>query len=165
MVWWVCIYLYLFDYTMNLYLFDYTVNHPDELLCYRPCLRRMRLTTTSFSTMEPMMGEWSPPLAAEKSYGLKFSIASCFHYFSIASHGVHVWMYGSLSLDTDSQFYLSLEMLSHSLHTFINLGCFVLLEHTLFWVNSVYSVCVLSLIHIWRCRRDVLCRSRWSPYH
>ena len=24
---------------------------------------------------------------------------------------------------------------------------------------------VLSLIHIWRCRRDVLCRSRWSPYH
>ena len=30
------------------------------------------------------------------------------------------------------------------------------------------SVCVslrLSLIHIWRCRRDVLCRSRWSPYH
>ena len=23
----------------------------------------------------------------------------------------------------------------------------------------------LSLIHIWRCRRDVLCRSRWSPDH
>ena len=23
----------------------------------------------------------------------------------------------------------------------------------------------LSLIHIWRCRRGVLCRSRWSPYH
>ena len=27
------------------------------------------------------------------------------------------------------------------------------------------QVHVLSLIHIWRCRRDVLCRSRWSPYH
>ena len=26
----------------------------------------------------------------------------------------------------------------------------------------VYS---LSLIHIWRCRRSTLCRSRWSPYH
>ena len=25
-------------------------------------------------------------------------------------------------------------------------------------------VCVLSLIHIWRCRRAVTCRSRWSPY-
>ena len=23
----------------------------------------------------------------------------------------------------------------------------------------------LSLIHIWRCRRDPQCRSRWSPYH
>ena len=27
------------------------------------------------------------------------------------------------------------------------------------------SVCVLSLIHIWRCRRIERCRSRWSPYH
>ena len=29
-------------------------------------------------------------------------------------------------------------------------------------------VCIawyLSLIHIWRCRRSTLCRSRWSPYH
>ena len=24
---------------------------------------------------------------------------------------------------------------------------------------------ILSLIHIWRCRRYSLCRSRWSPYH
>ena len=23
----------------------------------------------------------------------------------------------------------------------------------------------LSLIHIWRCRRRLRCRSRWSPYH
>ena len=27
------------------------------------------------------------------------------------------------------------------------------------------TVCSLSLIHIWRCRRSTLCRSRWSPYH
>ena len=27
------------------------------------------------------------------------------------------------------------------------------------------SVLYLSLIHIWRCRRSTLCRSRWSPYH
>ena len=26
-------------------------------------------------------------------------------------------------------------------------------------------VWLLSLIHIWRCRRSTLCRSRWSPYH
>ena len=24
---------------------------------------------------------------------------------------------------------------------------------------------ILSLIHIWRCRRSYACRSRWSPYH
>ena len=43
-----------------------------------------------------------------------------------------------------------------------------------FFKNATEKKCVncctsssssLSLIHIWRCRRDVLCRSRWSPYH
>ena len=28
-----------------------------------------------------------------------------------------------------------------------------------------HTVNKLSLIHIWRCRRSTLCRSRWSPYH
>ena len=28
-----------------------------------------------------------------------------------------------------------------------------------------YKCLHLSLIHIWRCRRSTLCRSRWSPYH
>ena len=37
-------------------------------------------------------------------------------------------------------------------------------------VTKVYSgvresLHELSLIHIWRCRRYSLCRSRWSPYH
>ena len=27
------------------------------------------------------------------------------------------------------------------------------------------NILCLSLIHIWRCRRSTLCRSRWSPYH
>ena len=27
------------------------------------------------------------------------------------------------------------------------------------------AIYMLSLIHIWRCRRSTLCRSRWSPYH
>ena len=30
---------------------------------------------------------------------------------------------------------------------------------------SLQQVVILSLIHIWRCRRSTLCRSRWSPYH
>ena len=32
-------------------------------------------------------------------------------------------------------------------------------------VCSCYWALRLSLIHIWRCRRSTLCRSRWSPYH
>ena len=27
------------------------------------------------------------------------------------------------------------------------------------------AILTLSLIHIWRCRRRLRCRSRWSPYH
>ena len=38
------------------------------------------------------------------------------------------------------------------------------------FVAAVFLCCachdfILSLIHIWRCRRIERCRSRWSPYH
>ena len=34
------------------------------------------------------------------------------------------------------------------------------------WSRSkVLTSLTLSLIHIWRCRRLLTCRSRWSPYH
>ena len=33
------------------------------------------------------------------------------------------------------------------------------------WPFRACAVKNLSLIHIWRCRRSTLCRSRWSPYH
>ena len=34
------------------------------------------------------------------------------------------------------------------------------------WGKFLASIVLfLSLIHIWRCRRSTLCRSRWSPYH
>eukprot|EP00826_Nyctotherus_ovalis_P012421 TRINITY_DN13281_c0_g1_i1.p2 TRINITY_DN13281_c0_g1~~TRINITY_DN13281_c0_g1_i1.p2 ORF type:complete len:106 (-),score=18.23 TRINITY_DN13281_c0_g1_i1:9-326(-) len=32
-------------------------------------------------------------------------------------------------------------------------------------VLPMYSALILSLIHICRCRRYAVCRSRWSPYH
>ena len=32
-------------------------------------------------------------------------------------------------------------------------------------VNLIFIPQSLSLIHIWRCRRPRVCRSRWSPYH
>ena len=38
-----------------------------------------------------------------------------------------------------------------------------------FWTyhtrEEIHSALLLSLIHIWRCRRYAVCRSRWSPYH
>ena len=33
------------------------------------------------------------------------------------------------------------------------------------WIGLVPNGYILSLIHIWRCRRRFACRSRWSPYH
>ena len=33
------------------------------------------------------------------------------------------------------------------------------------WMTVFLEEKKLSLIHIWRCRRSTLCRSRWSPYH
>ena len=30
--------------------------------------------------------------------------------------------------------------------------------------DELFSAKQLSLIHIWRCRRLLTCRSRWSPY-
>ena len=32
-------------------------------------------------------------------------------------------------------------------------------------IRILYVFIDLSLIHIWRCRRLLTCRSRWSPYH
>ena len=39
------------------------------------------------------------------------------------------------------------------------------LKSSLFKFPTHVTVLGLSLIHIWRCRRSTLCRSRWSPYH
>ena len=46
-------------------------------------------------------------------------------------------------------------------------GGFLFLQYTVTWQNQnkEHSLLTLSLIHIWRCRRRLRCRSRWSPYH
>ena len=33
------------------------------------------------------------------------------------------------------------------------------------YLVAIVACVLLSLIHIWRCRRIERCRSRWSPYH
>ena len=49
-------------------------------------------------------------------------------------------------------------------------GCCVCvcLRACFYYVTTRYVltfILQLSLIHIWRCRRYAVCRSRWSPYH
>ena len=34
-----------------------------------------------------------------------------------------------------------------------------------YFLTQIWKLSSLSLIHIWRCRRRLRCRSRWSPYH
>ena len=38
-------------------------------------------------------------------------------------------------------------------------------KFNVYCINIYYKPSYLSLIHIWRCRRYAVCRSRWSPYH
>eukprot|EP00826_Nyctotherus_ovalis_P055660 TRINITY_DN7412_c0_g1_i4.p1 TRINITY_DN7412_c0_g1~~TRINITY_DN7412_c0_g1_i4.p1 ORF type:complete len:281 (+),score=44.18 TRINITY_DN7412_c0_g1_i4:42-845(+) len=38
-------------------------------------------------------------------------------------------------------------------------------EGPMLCLSAIDRVCELSLIHICRCRRYAVCRSRWSPYH
>ena len=44
-------------------------------------------------------------------------------------------------------------------------SCFFHFSFHVTLLFSLINALVLSLIHIWRCRRYSLCRSRWSPYH
>ena len=51
------------------------------------------------------------------------------------------------------------------LHTRFSLPRSPLTCITLSLSNLHAALVLLSLIHIWRCRRIERCRSRWSPYH
>ena len=46
------------------------------------------------------------------------------------------------------------------------LDIWYIIYHIWYMIYDIsYMIYHLSLIHIWRCRRSTLCRSRWSPYH
>ena len=62
---------------------------------------------------------------------------------------------------------LSLYLINFMLHTMLDATGVVLRVHYKHMKCDVLlsQGRVLSLIHIWRCRRIERCRSRWSPYH
>eukprot|EP00826_Nyctotherus_ovalis_P004398 TRINITY_DN10949_c0_g2_i1.p1 TRINITY_DN10949_c0_g2~~TRINITY_DN10949_c0_g2_i1.p1 ORF type:complete len:132 (-),score=17.02 TRINITY_DN10949_c0_g2_i1:27-398(-) len=60
----------------------------------------------------------------------------------------------------------SIKSLSCSLRCSDIISCnFLFSLHKFFSFSSYNEASFLSLIHICRCRRYAVCRSRWSPYH
>ena len=59
----------------------------------------------------------------------------------------------------------SLQLFGSRFLKFSPLGGHVTSKFAKCWYHQNPLRFILSLIHIWRCRRSTLCRSRWSPYH
>ena len=60
-----------------------------------------------------------------------------------------------------ASFSYTLETVRGSVHDFAH----ICNNHTISLLLLLLWLLLLSLIHIWRCRRTLRCRSRWSPYH
>ena len=98
-------------------------------------------------------------------------------------HGTMCRVHSGPLLDLDVwpqyQNYISIMHLSRARPSLLldigipNFGIWMYHLETRFWVHSwplydldLWPTCgLLSLIHIWRCRRYAVCRSRGSPYH
>ena len=102
-----------------------------------------------------------------------------FAFIGIIIHFVDFKKFQNLFLKVISKFfkicliciaYMQGELNISSIHRFMLSVLYIL--RSLISLVYVVHVCrgnltspSLSLIHIWRCRRSTLCRSRWSPYH
>ena len=103
----------------------------------------------------------------------------------ISHHNSYFWTSMPIVSHYNSYYWTSMPILSQSeklLYVLSHPAVFCpgkmtisgILEHTHFQKVCISSFWItfpkmapqgLSLIHIWRCRRSTLCRSRWSPYH
>lgn len=127
-------------------------------LCSRLSLRRMLPTTTSFSTMEQMMEEWSLPSAAEKSHRLPPFSSSCLHSNTVlASNFMYGWCGSVSGLITVSQIYRHL-WICFAIITFVGKTCVFGFDWYAHWVEfRCVSVCAcmcvsvfLSVCRVWR---------------
>ena len=76
----------------------------------------------------------------------------------------------SFSLKSIIYIYSTLCQCTRTIHMyFLYLSVNVIFNKGMIWqfvLECSLTLCwLLSLIHIWRCRRYAVCRSRWSPYH
>ena len=89
------------------------------------------------------------------------SIIFCFCYlYQISVYPKEIFISENSSINTELDITLRrIRMPGMSLASF----CYFYSLSKFLHKNYIYII--LSLIHIWRCRRYSLCRSRWSPYH
>ena len=94
-----------------------------------------------------------------KRVGIQFGLYPFVLEWGISSEvDILCWhLLGVMTIFTSVALLLNSSQISFVLCQFWTIICMVF--RTILILHS------LSLIHIWRCRRLVECRSRWSPYH
>eukprot|EP00826_Nyctotherus_ovalis_P009237 TRINITY_DN12430_c0_g2_i1.p1 TRINITY_DN12430_c0_g2~~TRINITY_DN12430_c0_g2_i1.p1 ORF type:complete len:307 (+),score=64.63 TRINITY_DN12430_c0_g2_i1:109-1029(+) len=96
-----------------------------------------------------------------------------FYFNDSRSYVTHTGEYGFARLDVNTEVYFCTYRIAVSLtrRWLIeeDLSWVILVFHAIYALPTAYMyylyVPYLSLIHICRCRRYAVCRSRWSPYH
>ena len=113
--------------------------------------------TCSVNCRLTLNGLWLPGLYIFY-YFSSVIIQHCLH-FLLSSHPIHLFLV--LLHKSSCVHFLSVVTISPC-----HLTAAVTLSYTLHLaICKAFTDLYLSLIHIWRCRRSTLCRSRWSPYH
>ena len=127
------------------------------------CSYRENLVHQSFITKCSILSYWAEyQIRAKQSIWYPLSNS----YFSIFSFAWHLL---SIVSSREMSIYSIYSHISVFLHVckyirFIQLP--FRFDLNLSKALFLYRICLLlSLIHIWRCRRIERCRSRWSPYH
>ena len=127
------------------------------------------LNLGGYGTRSHLVGYRQTTLASWRPFRLaraEDKLSSSFRLPLDFLEGVLAFSFLFLSLNNCKRIYLRVSIDSYWVR--IILSCFL-------WTWACYSkhpaislevpAIYLSLIHIWRCRRSTLCRSRWSPYH
>ena len=144
--------------TLRLQMFDVSVCQ------YRACGRSHRHTRLGLSWWPAMQSLWLKcvrryvDLVKRLDHSLSSQYVHSRHVTSRHSRHVMSWFraHRKLQVCLDGQ-----RLMHDPCPKYLG----VTLDRTLSLREHLVKTAGLSLIHIWRCRRSTLCRSRWSPYH
>ena len=128
----------------------------------------------SFQVLSFQLRNWWWDYVLMRLLGFCF-VGSCMEIQLLGSDSVHqnllsvddINPFGQLVRDSLGRGVLEQQI---SFHIIYGNLCLFICNDT--WYSGFFGCCAiylqvmgLSLIHIWRCRRYAVCRSRWSPYH